>query len=262
MSRPFSHTGVDYAGPIEIKSWKARGAKILKGYFAVFICLATKAIHLEVVSDLTTSAFLAAFKRFTARRGSCKKTYSDCGTNFVGANNELTKMLKEASHDWKEIAKTLANHGTDWHFIPPASPHFGGLWEAGVKSVKYHLKRVVGTERLTFEELATLLTQIEACLNSRPLCPLSDSLDDLNALTPAHFLVGESLYAVPQGETNENVTHIDRWKRVQALAEGFWRKWNSEYLARLQQRPKWMKIQAMPKIGDLVLLKDERLPPT
>ncbi|XP_055916655.1 uncharacterized protein LOC129949299 [Eupeodes corollae] len=262
MSRPFSHTGVDYAGPIEIKSWKARGAKILKGYFAVFICLATKAIHLEVVSDLTTSAFLAAFKRFTARRGSCKKIYSDCGTNFVGANNELTKMLKEASHDWKEIAKTLANHGTDWHFIPPASPHFGGLWEAGVKSVKYHLKRVVGTERLTFEELATLLTQIEACLNSRPLCPLSDSLDDLNALTPAHFLVGESLYAVPQGETNENVTHIDRWKRVQALAEGFWRKWNSEYLARLQQRPKWMKIQAMPKIGDLVLLKDERLPPT
>ncbi|XP_055917787.1 uncharacterized protein LOC129950037 [Eupeodes corollae] len=99
MSRPFSHTGVDYAGPIEIKSWKARGAKILKGYFAVFICLATKAIHLEVVSDLTTSAFLAAFKRFTARRGSCKKIYSDCRTNFVGANNELTKMLKEASHD-------------------------------------------------------------------------------------------------------------------------------------------------------------------
>ncbi|XP_055918584.1 uncharacterized protein LOC129950686 [Eupeodes corollae] len=262
MSRPFSHTGVDYAGPIEVKSWKARGAKILKGYFAVFICLATKAIHLEVVSDLTTQAFLAAFRRFTARRGSCKQIYSDCGTNFVGANNELAKMLKEAQHDWKEVAETLSNHVTDWHFIPPASPHFGGLWEAGVKSVKYHLKRVVGTERLTFEELATLLAQIEACLNSRPLCPLSDSLDDLNALTPAHFLVGESLHAVPQGELNTNISHMERWKRVQSLAEGFWKKWNSEYLARLQQRPKWTKIQALPKIGDLVLLKDERLPPT
>ncbi|XP_055838871.1 uncharacterized protein LOC129906899 [Episyrphus balteatus] len=127
MARPFSHTGVDYAGPIDIKSWKARGAKILKGYFAVFICLATKAIHLEVVSDLTTQAFLAAFRRFTARRGSCQHVYSDCGTNFVGANNELAKMLNEAKHDFKEIATTLANYGTNWHFIPPASPHFGGL---------------------------------------------------------------------------------------------------------------------------------------
>ncbi|XP_055916401.1 uncharacterized protein LOC129949150 [Eupeodes corollae] len=262
ISRPFSHTGVDYAGPIEIKAWKARGAKILKGYFAVFICLATKAIHLEAVSDLTTQAFLAAFKRFTARRGICKQIYSDCGTNFIGANNELAKMMKEAQHDWKQVAELLANRGTDWHFIPPASPHFGGLWEAGVKSVKYHLKRVIGIERLTFEELATLLAQVEACLNSRPLCPLTDSIDDLNALTPAHFLVGESLHAVPQGETETNITHKDRWKRVQALSEVFWRRWNSEYLSRLQQRPKWTKIQEKPKIGDLVLLKDERLPPT
>ncbi|XP_055840517.1 uncharacterized protein LOC129908191 [Episyrphus balteatus] len=262
MAKPFSHTGVDYAGPIDIKSWKARGAKILKGYFAVFICLATKAIHLEVVSDLTTQAFLAAFRRFTARRGSCQHVYSDSGTNFVGANNELAKMLNEAKHDFKEIATTLANYGTNWHFIPPASPHFGGLWEAGVKSVKYHLKRVVGMERLTFEELATLLAQIEACLNSRPLCPLSDSIDDLNALTPAHFLVGESLHAVPQGETNTNISHLDRWRRVQLMSEMFWQKWNSEYLSRLQQRPKWTQIKEMPKTGDLVLLKDERLPPT
>ncbi|XP_055859349.1 uncharacterized protein LOC129921511 [Episyrphus balteatus] len=262
MSRPFSHTGVDYAGPIEIKSWKARGAKILKGYFAIFICLATKAIHLEVVSDLTTQASLAAFRRFSARRGNCSHIYSDCGTNFVGANNELAKMLKEAKHDWKQIAETIANHGTNWHFIPPASPHFGGLWEAGVKSVKYHLKRVVGTERLTFEELATLLAQIEACLNSRPLCPLSESLDDLNAFTPAHFLVGESLHAIPQANIRNDVTHLDRWKRIQKITEEFWQKWNSEYLSRLQQRPKWTQVKEMPKIGDLVLLKDERLPST
>ncbi|XP_055908728.1 uncharacterized protein LOC129943365 [Eupeodes corollae] len=262
MARPFCHTGVDYAGPIEIKAWKARGSKILKGYFAVFICLTTKAIHLEVVSDLTTQAFLAAFRRFTARRGICKQIYSDCGTNFVGANTELNKMLKDAQHDFKEIAENLANQGTEWHFIPPASPHFGGLWEAGVKSVKYHLKRIVGTERLTFEELTTLLTQIEACLNSRPLCPLSDSIDDLDVLTPAHFLIGESLHAVPQGEIDINITYMDRWKRIQALMETFWSKWSSEYLSRLQQRPKWMKVQENIKIGDIVLIKDERFPPT
>ncbi|XP_055837741.1 uncharacterized protein LOC129906121 [Episyrphus balteatus] len=115
-------------------------------------------------------------------------------------------MLKEAKYDWEQIAEILPNHGTNWHFIPPASPHFGGLWEAGVKSVKYHLKRVVGTERLTFEELTTLLAQIEAHLNSRLLCPLSDSLDDLNALTPAHFLVGDSLHAIPQAEIRRHTS--------------------------------------------------------
>ncbi|XP_055903820.1 uncharacterized protein LOC129939726 [Eupeodes corollae] len=240
MARPFCHTGVDYAGPIEIKLGKL-----------------VEAIHLEVVSDLTTQAFLAAF-----RRGTCKQINSDCGTNFIGASSELDKILKASQHDWKEIAENLANQGTEWHFIPPASPHFGGLWEAGVKSDKYHLKRVVGMERLTFEELTTLLSQIEACLNSRPLCPLSDSLDDLDVLTPAHFLIGESLHAVPQGDIDINITHMDRWKRVQSMTLTFWRKWSSEYLTRLQQRPKWTQIQENVKVGDIVLIKDERFPPT
>ncbi|XP_055855978.1 uncharacterized protein LOC129919155 [Episyrphus balteatus] len=264
MSRPFTHTGVDYAGPIEIKAWKGRGAKTFKGYFAIFICLSTKAIHLETVSDLTTQAFLAALRRFTARRGFCAQIYSDCGTNFVGANRELARMLAQAKHDWKEIAGIVANSGTNWNFIPPASPHFGGLWEAGVKSVKYHLKRTVRDERLTFEELYTLLTQIEACLNSRPLCPLSDNIDDLDVLTPGHFLIGEPLLSIPQGHisTPEKMSYLDRWTRTQAFVDSFWRKWNGEYLSRLQQRPKWTRKEAEPKIGGLVLVKDERLPPS
>ncbi|XP_055918573.1 uncharacterized protein LOC129950673 [Eupeodes corollae] len=263
ISRPFTHTGVDYAGPIEIKTWKGRGAKTFKGYFAIFICLSTKAIHLETVSDLTTQAFLAALRRFTSRRGICAQIYSDCGTNFVGANRELARMLEEAKHDWKEIAGTLANSGTNWNFIPPASPHFGGLWEAGVKSVKHHLKRTTRDERLTFEELYTLLTQIEACLNSRPLCPLSDNIDDLDYLTPGHFLIGEPLLTIPQKDKNvENMSYLDRWKKTQALVNVFWQKWNGEYLSRLQQRPKWTKREAEPKVGSLVLVKDERLPPS
>lgn len=263
MSRPFSHTGVDYAGPIEIKAWKGRNAKTLKGYFSIFVCMATKAVHIEVVSDLTTQAFIAAFRRFTARRGLCTAIYSDCGTNFVGANTELQKLLTAAQFDWKACAESIANDGTKWNFNPPASPHFGGLWEAGVKSIKFHLKRVAGNQVLTYEELNTLLTQIEACLNSRPLCPVSEDIDDLQALTPSHFLIGEPLVTPPQPEYGpEKVSHLDRWKRVQGLLQSFWRKWSNEYLARLQQRPKWTQIETQQlKEGDLVLLKDEKLPP-
>ena len=263
MARPFSNTGVDYAGPIEIKTWKGRGAKILKGYFAIFICLATKAIHLETVSDLSTQPFLAAFRRFTARRGTCSQVYSDCGTNFVGANAELKRLMEHAQHDWKEIAATLGTQGTKWTFIPPASPHFGGLWEAGVKSVKHHLKRVVKDNRLTFEQLYTVLTQIEVCLNSRPLCPLSDNPDEMEVITPGHFLIGETINTVPQGDVStDKVNYIVRWKRHQIVVDTFWRKWSGEYLSRLQQRPKWVDRVETPKVGDLVILKDERLPPS
>ncbi|XP_055920880.1 uncharacterized protein LOC129952352 [Eupeodes corollae] len=263
MSRPFTHTGVDYAGPLEVKTWKGRNSKKFKGYFAIFICLSTKAIHLEAVTDLTTQAFIAAFRRFISRRGICSNIYSDCGTNFKGANTELQKMLNVAKHDYKEIADSLSKLGTKWNFIPPASPHFGGLWEAGVKSVKYHLKRVARNQALTFEELSTLLTQIEACLNSRPLCPVTDSLDDFNALTPAHFLIGTSMHTVPEANLpTENIGYLDRWKRLQALLQSFWKEWSGEYLTRLQNRPKWLKIEKQPKIGDLVLLRDERLPPS
>ncbi|XP_055840613.1 uncharacterized protein LOC129908257 [Episyrphus balteatus] len=263
VSRPFSHTGVDYAGPISIRAWKGRGAKTYKGYLAIFVCLATKAIHLEAVSDLTTQAFLAAFRRFTSRRGVCGQIYSDCNTNFKGAESELYRLLKDATHDWKNVAEALSSQGTKWNFIPPASPHFGGLWEAGVKSVKHHFKRVVGNGTLTFEELTTLLTQIEACLNSRPLCPLTENPDDFHALTPAHFLIGAEMYTVPEPDlTIGKTSYSDRWKAIQFSLQTFWHHWQSEYLARLQQRPKWLKSQPQLKIGDLVLIKDKRFPPT
>lgn len=189
--------------------------------------------------------------------------FSDCGTNFVGANKELQKLLTAASVDWKEIATTLVNEGIKWNFIPPASPHFGGLWEAGVKSIKYHLKRIIGLETFTFEELTTLLAQIEACLNSRPLCPMSNDPDDLTTLTPGHFLIGQPLNAIPHPDIEEEkLSCLDRWNRVQKLQQLFWKKWSSEYLARLQQRPKWLKVEPQPAIGDLVLVRDERLPPS
>lgn len=186
-SRPFFNTGLDYAGPINLKTWKGRAARSYKGYLAIFVCLATSAIHLEIVTDYTTEAFIASYKRFSARRGICATLQSDCGTNFVGADAALRKRFTSTSKELREIATLLANDGTKWIFNPPSAPHFGGKWEAAVKSTKYHLLRMIGDTALTYEELSTVITQIEAVLNSRPLCPLSDDVSDYAALTPGHF---------------------------------------------------------------------------
>lgn len=138
---------------------KGRGNKAYKGYIALFICMATRAMHLEAVSEMSTKGFLAAFKRFVARRGRCAQLFSDNGTNFVGAARELLHLFnEERSGINPELAEELANNSTEWHFIPPQSPNFGGLWEAGIKSTKYHLKRVIGNSTLTFEEMATVLS--------------------------------------------------------------------------------------------------------
>ena len=261
--RPFHQSGVDYAGPIAVRTTKGRGYHSTKGYICLFICMATRAIHLEVVSDLTSEAFLAAFKRFVARRGHCAELWSDNGTNFVGANKELKNALpREGSVVARDIASWLATNGTNWHFIPPHSPNFGGLWEAGVKSTKHHLKRVIGNSTLTFEEMTTLLCQIEACLNSRPITQISSNPEDPYPLTPGHFLVGEPLVLVPDfNYENTKINTLKRWHFTQRLVQDFWRRWSHEYLTQLQHRYKWSQITPEPKVGDIVLVKEDDLPP-
>lgn len=264
VAKPFSNSGVDFAGPVFLKSSKLRTARTVKAYIALFICTATKAIHLELVSELTTSAFIAAFKRFTSRRGHCSHLYSDCGSNFIGASAELVRLINQTTSALPtEISELLASDGTVWHFIPPGSPHFGGLWEAGVRSLKHHLKRDLGDNKLTFEEYATLLAQIECCLNSRPISAMSDSADDLSALTPGHFLVFGPPIIVP----NENlldvpINRLNRWQHIERILQSFWQRWKQEYLTNLQHRYKWASLQNPVKINDLVLVKDDRLPPS
>ncbi|GFV83507.1 integrase catalytic domain-containing protein [Trichonephila clavipes] len=131
--------------------------------------------------------------RFFSRRGKCAKLYSDNGKTFVGANKELKRFLKLIEGSDDNLAGFLSAEGIEWKFIPPRAPSFDGLWEASVKSIKYHLRRVVSGSNLTYEEFLTVCIQIEGILNSRPLCPLSSNSDDLNALTPAHFLIGRSM---------------------------------------------------------------------
>ena len=120
-------------------------------------------MHIEAVTNLSTQGFLLAFKRFISRRGPCSELLSDNGTNFKGTDIELRQIFKTASSFYKEVSEILAKDSTNWSFVPPASPHFGGLWEAGVKSVKYHLRRVISEHKLTYEELSTVLCQILAC---------------------------------------------------------------------------------------------------
>lgn len=259
--RSFAHCGCDYAGPIAIKTKFGNKSHVTKGYISLFVCLVTKAIHLELVSDLTTDAFLAALRRFVARRGKPSHMYSDNGTNFRGSARALSEMhniVLSQNHN-SLVEESLARGGITWHFIPPSAPHFGGLWEAGVKSVKHHLRTVVGVDVLTFEELYTFLTQVEAILNSRPLCQNSDN--DLDPLTPAHFFLGEPYSTVPEPSLDLPTNRLSSWKAIQAKVQGYWKRWSMEYLTSLQNRPKWQQAQRDLQLNDLVLVKDPNLPP-
>lgn len=190
--------------------------------------------------------------------------YSDNGTNFVGASKILQDEVRLAEKTWKtELFEDLKEYGTEWNFIPPASPSFGGLWEAGVKSVKTHLKKTVGLSLLTFEEMYTVLTQIEAVLNSRPLCPVSNSPNEYNYLTPAHFLVGSALVAPPEKCLEmQKIGPQQRWQHIQTIYQRFARLWKRDYLHNLQNRPKGQRTTIHYKPGDLVLLTDDDTPPT
>ncbi|XP_048514357.1 uncharacterized protein LOC125501757 [Athalia rosae] len=238
-SRPFFVTGVDFAGPIVTLVNKGRGRKTTKSYVALFVCFATKAIHLEAVSELTTAAFLATLRRFVARRGCPQQIHSDNGTNFVGANRELKEVFgfirKEVEHS--KFQQFVSENNIQWSFIPPRSLHMGGLWEAGIKSCKFHLKRIIGQLMFTFEEFTTVLAQVEAILNSRPLTPMSSDPADYQPLTPGNFSVGEPLTSVPDLDiTDVKLNRLD-WQLIQRNVQEFWKRWSSEYLPNLQEKP-------------------------
>ncbi|XP_043493916.1 uncharacterized protein LOC122518864 [Polistes fuscatus] len=224
QSRPFSHTGIDYAGPLTLKTWRGRGAKTYKEWICVFVCLTTSATHLEVVSDYTAEGFISTYKRFTSRRGTPSALYSDCGTNFLGADAQLKRCLAASSPGHLKISALLAQDKTQWHFNLPAAPHMGGKWEAAVKSLKFHVERTVGDTLLTYEDASTLLAQVEAILYSRPLKPLSDDPEDTTAFTPGHFLIETALNAIPEPSLLDvSVNRLSRWQFIKQRMQQFWR---------------------------------------
>ncbi|XP_060859522.1 uncharacterized protein LOC132936768 [Metopolophium dirhodum] len=228
-NRPFKKCGVDYAGPIAIKTSLRRNAAVLKGYIlCVFICFSTRAVHIELVADLTTEAFLNVLKRFIGRRGVCSDIFSDNATNFVGANNRL-QDLKKIFHSEEYLTKIYDALSTE------------------------------GTANLTYDELNTILIRIEAVLNSRPLTPCSSDPTDTTPLTPAHFLIGEPTFSLPEPDlTGIPDNRLKRWQRVTQLTQILWQRWNKEYLSQLQTRRKWLTNKGPKiKVGTIVLVKED-----
>jgi hypothetical protein len=262
LSVPFYHTGVDYAGPFSIRVGGPRSRTTKKSWIAIFVCMSTKAMHIELVSGMSTDDFFVALDRFSSRRGIPAHMHSDQGTNFIGANNELEKVIKELNS--KKFRDSLNDHpkyeDIKWHLIPPGSPNFGGLWEAAVKTVKSHLYRLFEKVTLDYEEMTTVLCRIEAVANSRPLTPLSDDPNDLMALTPAHFLIGRPLNARPQHDVTKINDNLDRYHLTLKLSQQFWKRFQFEYLHNLQQRTKWFQKNTSINPGTLVVVMEDKVP--
>ncbi|XP_073986146.1 uncharacterized protein [Rhodnius prolixus] len=263
-SSPFTTTGIDYAGPFNVKIASLRSAKVLQSYLAIFVCFSTKAIHLELVTDLTTQAFLAALNRFVARRGVPSHIWSDNGTNFVGAKRrlkEVSALLNDAKSQ-EAILRESNKRSIEWHFIPPRAPHFGGLWEAAVKSTKRLLKVMLGTQEPTMECFLTIICQIEAILNSRPLTAVSSSPDDLQVLTPGHFLIMRPMTALPpDGSLTPRTALKSKWAMAQLTVGQFWKRWHKEYLLEQQAMLKWHSPSFPAAVGQIVMIMDDNLPP-
>ena len=256
-SFPFVKVSIDYAGPIDIKASKLRTAAPIKSYVALFKCLTTKAIHLELVTDLSSKSFIATLDRFISRRRLPTDIYSDNATYFEGANNEFKKIMTT-------IQSTLQNYfdkkSIKWHFSTPRAPHMGGFWESGIKQMKYYLKRILEDKLLKFEEMYTLICRIESILNSRPITELSDNPEDFEALTPGHFIIGRPLNCKLKEKTDEiKSSYRNRWNLIQQIQQFFWKQGYNN-LINNQIRPKNFQIEASYKINDLVLIKDVNTP--
>lgn len=262
--RVFETCGVDYAGPFLYKEGSRRSTKLIKCYMAIFVCFATKAVHIELAADLTSEAFLSVFKRFISRRGSPTTIYSDNGLNFVGAERELKELRKLFNDEstQSQIIAYMSDRQIRWHFITPRAPHHGGLWEAAMKSAKQYIFRIAKNTHLKYKELETLLIQIEAILNSRPLTPMSLDPSDLAPLTARHFLIGGPLTSYSQPSLEDLPTNrLSRWQHVEQLRQHFWRRWLNEYLHHCQQRYKWQSANQSIHQGQMVILKEDNIPP-
>ena len=259
---PFSNSGVDYFGPFYVKE----GRSEKKRWGALFTCLVTRAIHIEVAHSLSTDSFLNAYRRFVGRRGRIRQLRSDRGTNFVGAKGELEAALNEMHHD--KIQQELLKDGCDWiqfQINVPHASHMGGVWERMIRSARTVLSALLDqhSSQLDDELLHTLMIEAEAIVNSRPLTYTDmTSPDSAEPLTPSQILTLKSkvVLPLPGHFVKEDLYCRKRWRRVQFLANEFWTRWRKEYIPTLQERHKWTKPQENLKLGDIVLMLDENVP--
>ncbi|XP_055633231.1 uncharacterized protein LOC129773617 [Toxorhynchites rutilus septentrionalis] len=247
--RPFSFTGVDFFGPIIVSV----GRRSEKRWVALFTCLTTRAIHLEVAHSLSSQSCLMAIRRFACRRGFALEFFSDQGTNFVAASKEVMKTII------KDCCEVYTDARTKWSFNPPSAPHMGGAWERLVRSTKQALSVLDDGRRLTDELLLTVLAEAEDVINSRPLTYVPQESADGEALSPNHFLRGypsSGAEGYPEA-ADEAAALRDQYKRSQWLAKAFWKRWLLEYLPLINKRSKWHEEREPIQEGEIVYMADD-----
>lgn len=255
---PFTDVGVDYFGPYVTKE----GRKERKRYGALFTCLVSRAVHIEVAHSLDTDSFLHTLRRFIARRGQVREIRSDNGTNFVGARRELREAINEM--DQKEVTEKLRQQNIAWKFNPPAASHMGGVWERQIRTARRILDTLLREHgsRLDDESLQTLMCEVESIINSRPLTAISSDVKDPYPLSPNQILTMKTgIVLPPPGKFQRNDVYMRRrWRRAQYLCNLCWSRWKREYLPTLQERAKWNKVKRNLKVDDVVLFRDENAP--
>jgi len=256
---PFSITGVDFTGALYVK----QRTEEVKVYICLFTCATSRAIHLEVVTDLSTATFLLAFRRFVARRSLPVIVMSDNASTYTSAADELTRLFTS-----EELSTVLGREGTRWMFIPKKAPWFGGYWERLIGLTKMAIKKTLGRTHVNLTTLQTVVAEAEAMLNDRPLTHISDDITDLEPLTPAHLLHGRRLTRLPHEHANiedirdpsyNEADQLRRDAKIQsALLDHFTGRWKHEYLTSLREfyHPTGRNGQQI-KTGDVVLVHDE-----
>ncbi len=258
-SPPFSYSGVDCFGPFYTK----QGRKEFKRYGLLFTCLSSRAVHLEMLEDLSTDAFLNALRCFIAIRGAVRQIRSDQGTNFVGAKNELEKGLKDL--DQERISTYLSSKQCDFLMNVPEASHMGGVWERQIRTIRSVMNVVLAQVkgRLDDASLRTFFYEAMSIVNSRPLT--TNTINDpksLEPLTPNHLLTMKtSLPLPPPGKfVREDLYARKRWRRVQYLSEQFWSRWRKEYLTNVSLRQQWHTPRRNVHVGDVVIVKEDNVP--
>ena len=250
--RPFGGVGVDFAGPYETTN--TRGRIRHKRYLCLFTCLKTRAVHLEMATGLDTDSFVRCLARFISRRGKPAIIISDNGTNFVGTTSSIENVLV----DNYKLQKIAAEQEIKWIFNPPAGSHFGGVFEALIKSAKRAISIILRNERITDEELETIFVRVESFLNSRPLTVQSDDSKEDTPITPNHFLLGNW----KEGSLEElavvgRKSLLVRWRQVQDWTAHIWRRWLTELVPMWAGRNRWRTETDELKIGEVIWIIDK-----
>lgn len=240
---PFDHVSVDCFGPYSVKYRRSS----CKRYGCVFTCHNIRAIHIEMLEDLSCDTFINALRRFVARRGKPSLLMSDRGTNLTSSDAELKRSMQKEDIEWR--------------FLPAGASHMNGVVERQIRTIRKVFDGLLTDEqRLTDGILSTLFCEVESIVNSRPLTKVSDDPTDDAAMTPSDLLIVRSSPSIPLGKFSQGDMLRRRWRYTQHLVEMFWKRYLREYVPQLQKRDRWMTQRRSMKSGEIVLLMDENAP--